>query len=141
MIQHCRKCRIYVYRMKYSYACFKSRSWREKRLFRRAAVFLCIVLVQETLSISEQKLLNSVSANETSFAVIASKKDFDCALMRFFRQWFTARRLAFCRTSFLADRDCGTVVSPSFSTCSNRGANMALSQNPIGSQVTYGTLM
>ncbi len=35
--------------------------------------------------------------------------------MRRFRQWFTARRLAFCRTSFLADLDCGTVNLQSIS--------------------------
>ncbi len=67
------------------------------------------MLVQEILSTSPQYLLNSVSANETSFAVIASRNDLDCSLIRRFLQWFTERRFAFCRTSFLAERDCGTV--------------------------------
>ena len=75
----------------------------------RAAVFLCMVLVQEILSRRPQYFLNSVSANATSFAVSASKNDYDWSLIRRLRQWFIARRFAFCRTSFLADRDCGTV--------------------------------
>ncbi len=91
------------------YACFNSRSRRENRLLRRAAVFLCKVLVHEILSRRPQYLLNSVSAKEMSFAASASRNDLDWSFIRRFRQWFTARRFAFCLTSFLADRDCGTV--------------------------------
>lgn len=81
------------------------------RLFLRAAVFLCMVLVDETLSRIEQTFLYSASAEGTSFRRSASRKVLICSRTRCLRHLFLACRFLSCRMRFLAESIFGTWCS------------------------------
>jgi hypothetical protein len=84
---------------------------RARRDFFRAAVFLCMVLVEATLSSLLAMSLNCSLALAKSPLLSADSKRFICVLTWCFRARFIALFLAFCLTLFFADNECATIIS------------------------------